>query len=72
MMKVIEFQSSWIVVYHKIHFGVLPQPVYAGQVTVVIVICVEYNLVSSFKGNTIVKTKKTENAQLSLYFTVKM
>ena len=72
MMKVIEFQSPWIVVYHKIHFGVLPQPVYAGQVTVIIVICKEYILVSSSKGNAMVKTKKIENAQLSLYFTVKM
>ena len=38
MRKVIEFQSSWIVIYYKIHFCVLLQPIHACEVPVVIVI----------------------------------
>ena len=38
MRKVIEFQSSRIANYYKIHFRVLLQPICAGEVSVVIVI----------------------------------
>ena len=31
--KVIEFQSSWIVIYFKTHFRVLLQPNFAGEVS---------------------------------------
>ena len=34
MRKVIDFQNWWIVVYYKIHFCVLLQPVCAGEVSV--------------------------------------
>ena len=59
MRKVMEFQSSLIVVYYKIHFCVLLQPICTGQASVVIVIEKLYNLVSSSKGNTMVTTNKT-------------
>ena len=38
MRRVIEFQSLGIVVYYKINFGVLLQPICAGEVSVVIVV----------------------------------
>ena len=72
MTKVIEFQSSWVAIYYKIQFSVLLQSICAGEVSVVIVIDKSHNLVSISKGNTMVKTKKIKNAQLSLFFTVKM
>ena len=56
MKKGIEFQCLWIVIYYKIHFRVLLHPIWAGEVTVVIVTDKSNNLVSSFKGNTIVNT----------------
>ena len=63
MRQVIEFlflsyRSSWIAIYYKIHFRVLLQPICAGEVSLVIVIDKEYNLVSSPKGNTMVKKKE--------------
>ena len=36
--KFIKFQSSWIVVYYKIHFRVFLQAICTGEVSVVIVI----------------------------------
>ena len=53
-------------------FRVLLQPICEGEVSVVIVIGKYYNLVSSSKGNTMVKTKKIKNVQLSLFFTAKI
>ena len=36
--KVIEFESSWIAIYYKIHFCVLLQNICAGEVSFTIVI----------------------------------
>ena len=72
MAKRIEFQSSWIALYYQIHFRVLLQPICAGEVSVVIVTNKYYDLISSSKGNTMVKTKKIKNFQILLFFTVKM
>ena len=44
----------------------------AGKVSVVTVIDQQYNLVSSSKGNIMVKTKKIKNVQLSLFLSVKL
>ena len=38
MRKVIEFQISSIVLYYRIHFRVMLQPICAGELSVVIVI----------------------------------
>ena len=72
MRKGIESQSSWIVIYYKIHFRVLLQPICAGEVSVVTVIDKQYNLVSSSKGNIMVKAQKFKNVKLSLFFIVKI
>ena len=61
--KFVEFQSSWIAVYYKIHFCVLLQPICAGEVSVVIVLDKKCNLFSSSKRNTVVRTKNIENVQ---------
>ena len=38
MGNIIDFQSSWIVIHYKIHFRVLLQAIYGGEVSVGIVI----------------------------------
>ena len=68
---VIEFQSSWIVVYYKIHFRVLLQRICAGKVSVVIVIDREYNLVCSLKVNTMVETRKTQLSNYNYFLLLK-
>ena len=51
---------------------ILLKPICAGEVSVVIAIEKYYTLVSTSKGNTMVKTKKIKNVQLLLFFNVKM
>ena len=72
MREATEFQSSWIAVYNKIYFRVLLQPIWAGEVSIVIVIDKQYNLVSSSKENAMVQTKKIKNGQLSILCIAKM
>ena len=47
---------------------ILLQPICAGEVSVIIVIEKYYNLVSSSKGNTMVKTKKIKKCPIIIVF----